>query len=61
MEEPLEILPSMPRKSGPPSVLEAQTPLKMILTNLPVDFAISGLLLVGVLLNEACFQLLVGI
>lgn len=61
MEKPLQILPPVRRESSPPSVLEAQIPLKMVLTNPAVDFAISRLLLVGVLLDETCFQLLVSV
>jgi hypothetical protein len=33
----------------------------MILTDLAVDLAIGRLLLVGILLDEACLQLLVGV
>jgi len=61
MEKPLQILLPVRRESSPPSVLEAQIPLKVVLTNPAVDFAISRLLLVGVLLDEACFQLLVDV
>lgn len=61
MEKPLQILLPVRRESSPPSVFEAQIPLKVVLTNLAVDFAISRLLLVGVLLDEACFQLLVDV
>lgn len=43
------------------SVLEAQVPLKVILANLAVYFAFFKLLLVRVLLDKVCFQLLVGV
>ena len=56
----LQILPPVRRESSPPSVLEAQIPLKVVLPDLAVAFALSKLLLVGVL-DEACFQLLVGV
>jgi len=45
-------------ESSPPSVLEAQVTLKVVLTNPGVDFSISRLLLVGVLVDEACSQFL---
>lgn len=61
MQETLEVLPLARRESSPPSVLEAQIPLKVILANLTIDFAVSKLLLVGVLLDEACFQLRVTV
>ena len=49
----LQILPSVRRESSPPSVLEAQVPLKVVLPDLAVDFALSRFLLVGVLLDKA--------
>ncbi len=61
MEKPLQILRSVRRESSSPSVLEDQIPLKVILSNSAVDFAIFRLLLVGVLLDETCFQLLVDV
>ncbi len=57
----LQILPSVRRESSPPSVLEAQIPLKVVLPDLAVDFTLSRFLLVRVLLDKACFQLRVGV
>ena len=57
----LQILPPVQCESSPPPVLEAQIPLKVVLPDLAVGFALSRLLLIGVLLDEACFQLLVGV
>lgn len=61
IEKSLQILRSVRRESSSLSVLEGQIPLKVILSNSAIDFAISRLLLVGVLLDKACFQLLVDI
>ena len=61
MQKTLEVLPPVRRESSPSSILEAQVPLKVILANLAIDFAFFKLLLVEVLLDETCFQLLVDV
>ena len=54
MEKPFQILPPVSGESGPSLGFEAQIPLKMVLANIAVDFAMFKLLFVGVLLDEAC-------
>jgi len=61
MKKSFQILPPVRCESSPPAVLEAYVPLEVILTDPAVNFAISRLLLVGILLDEACFQLLVNV
>jgi hypothetical protein len=53
-KEGAQIFRSVPLQPSLPSPLEAE--IVIVLTNLAIDLAIGGLLLVGVFFDKACFQ-----